>query len=79
MTLLEASMPKFSLGSVIATRGAMAEFERLNINPVELIGRHALLDQGCLGGDGGMRHALREVPDENDGHHPTLWRGCQDV
>ncbi len=44
-------MPKFSLGSVVASRGALTELERLNVNSVELIGRHALLDRGCLGSD----------------------------
>ena len=44
-------MPNFSLGSVVATRGAPSELERLNVNPVELIGQHSLLDRGSLGSD----------------------------
>jgi len=44
-------MSKFSLGQVVATRGALSELERLNVNPAEIIGRHALLDRGCLGSD----------------------------
>lgn len=39
---------KFSLGQVVATRGSLAELERLNISPLELVGRHALMEQGAL-------------------------------
>ncbi len=53
-------MQKFTLGQVVATRGALYELEKASINPLELIGRHARLDQGCLGaGDqAANQHAL---------------------
>lgn len=44
-------MPKFSLGRLVATPGALSELERVGVSPEELIGRHSLLDRGCLGSD----------------------------
>jgi hypothetical protein len=42
---------RFSLGQVVATRGALAQMERLNVNPAELIERHTLMDRGALDAD----------------------------
>jgi hypothetical protein len=39
---------RFSLGQIVATRNAVAELERLDVNPLELLQRHSVLDQGCL-------------------------------
>jgi len=41
-------MSKFSLGRVVATPGSLSELERLCVNPVVLIGRHAALERGSL-------------------------------
>ena len=41
-------MPKFSLGRLVATPGALSELERVGVSPEELISRHGQLDQGAL-------------------------------
>ncbi len=41
-------MPKFSLGRLVATPGALSELERVGVSPEELINRHGQLDQGAL-------------------------------
>jgi len=44
-------MALFKLGQVVATHGALAHCERHNINPLQLIGRHAGGDWGDLCAD----------------------------
>jgi hypothetical protein len=41
-------MPKFSLGRLVATPGALAELKRVRVSPEQLLGRHSLLDRGAL-------------------------------
>lgn len=42
---------KFSLGQCVATRGAARLMERLGLNPMSLLARHANGDDGDLSGD----------------------------
>lgn len=44
-------MQLFPLGRVVATHGALHELERLNVNPLVLIGRHVSGDYGDLDDD----------------------------
>ena len=44
-------MQRFPLGRVVATPGALNELERLEVNPLELIGKHSSLDPGVLNAD----------------------------
>jgi len=44
-------MQRFPLGQCVITRAALFELERASIAPLELIGRHAVLDPGVLDAD----------------------------
>lgn len=40
--------PRFPLGKVYCTPGALEALERLQVNPLALLGRHISGDSGCL-------------------------------
>lgn len=48
MVAMNDRKPRFSLGQVVATPGALAALETTNQTPMELLQRHIVLDQGEL-------------------------------
>jgi hypothetical protein len=48
MVAINDRKPRFSLGQVVATPGALAALEKAKQTPMELLQRHVVLDQGEL-------------------------------
>ena len=48
MVAINDRKPRFSLGQVVATPGALAALETAKQTPMELLQRHVVLDQGEL-------------------------------
>lgn len=48
MVAMNDRKPRFALGQVVATPGALAAFEAAKQTPMELLQRHVVLDQGEL-------------------------------
>ena len=46
--MVAINTPRFSLGQVVATPGALAAFESTNQTPLEFLRRHEVLDPGEL-------------------------------